>query len=104
MPRRASPEQYNEVTDERHGTDLLLVATPNFSNVAVSHVGKLIPTHGFSSFKFIPETNDHVIVALKSEEVEGTTGTYIMAFNRAGHVLLEETKIGDHKFEGIEFI
>ena len=62
-------------------------------------------THGFSSFKFIPNTRDNLIVALKSQESNGNTGSYIMAFDVDGKILLPETKIeGSYKFEGIEFI
>lgn len=70
----------------------------------VKHVGDKIPTHGFSSIKFIPNTKEKLIVALKSEEVEGKIGTFIMAFTIDGKVLLPETKVGDYKFEGIEFV
>ena len=65
----------------------------------------MIPTHGFSSFKFLPGTNDVIIVALKSEEDRGKISTYIIAFNIDGKILLPETKIDDaNKYEGIEFI
>ena len=47
---------------------------------------------------------DEVIVALKSEEDAGTIASYILIFNMDGVVLLPETKIGDKKFEGIEFV
>lgn len=70
----------------------------------VKYIGETIPTHGYSSFKFIPGTNDEVIVALKSEEDRGMTATYIVVFDIAGHILLSENKIADQKFEGIEFI
>lgn len=63
-----------------------------------------MPTHGFSSFKFVPNTDDQVIVALKSEEDSGNVATYIMAFTLDGRILLPETKVGGVKFEGIEFI
>ena len=76
------------------------------SSIKVSHVGELGETasHGFSSFKFIPGTQDKVIVALKSEELEGKIATYIMVFNIDGTIYHPETKIGDLKFEGIEFV
>ncbi|XP_040845765.1 soluble calcium-activated nucleotidase 1 isoform X2 [Ochotona curzoniae] len=104
LPRRASQERYSEKADERKGTNLLLSAAPDFSDVAVSRVGDMIPTHGFSSFKFIPNTDDQIIVALKSEEDSGRVATYIMAFTLDGRLLLPETKIGSVKYEGIEFI
>lgn len=43
-------------------------------------------------------------MALKSEEVEGKVASYVMAFNLNGKVVLPETKVGDFKFEGIEFV
>lgn len=104
LPRRASQERYSEKDDERKGANLLLSSSPDFGDIAVSHVGAVVPTHGFSSFKFIPNTDDQIIVALKSEEDSGRVATYIMAFTLDGRFLLPETKIGSVKYEGIEFI
>ncbi|KAM9281018.1 LOW QUALITY PROTEIN: soluble calcium-activated nucleotidase 1 [Morus bassanus] len=104
LPRRASHERYNEKADERRGTNLLLSCTQDFRDVTVGRVGEVIPTHGFSSFKFIPDTDDQIIVALKSEEDNGKIASYIMAFTLDGRFLLPETRIGSVKYEGIEFI
>jgi len=43
-------------------------------------------------------------LALKSEEVAGRIAAYITAFTLDGRVLMPEAKIGDVKFEGLEFI
>jgi len=48
--------------------------------------------------------NLQVIIALKSEELEGKIATYVMVFNVDGTIYYPETKIGDLKFEGIEFV
>nr|XP_033818354.1 soluble calcium-activated nucleotidase 1 [Geotrypetes seraphini]XP_033818355.1 soluble calcium-activated nucleotidase 1 [Geotrypetes seraphini]XP_033818356.1 soluble calcium-activated nucleotidase 1 [Geotrypetes seraphini] len=104
MPRRASRQRYNEKDDEQRGTNLLLQSTHDFTDISVSYIGDVNPTHGFSSFKFIPYTDDQIIVALKSEEDNGKVATYIMAFTLDGRFLLPETKIGSRKYEGIEFI
>ncbi|XP_010736909.3 soluble calcium-activated nucleotidase 1 isoform X1 [Larimichthys crocea] len=104
LPRRASKDRYEETADERRGTNLVLSCSPDFKDIIVSRVGPLNPTHGFSSFKFIPNTDDQIILALKSEEDAGKIATYIMAFTLDGRILLPETKIGDVKYEGLEFI
>uniref|UniRef100_A0A6I8N5A7 Soluble calcium-activated nucleotidase 1 n=1 Tax=Ornithorhynchus anatinus TaxID=9258 RepID=A0A6I8N5A7_ORNAN len=104
LPRRASHERYSEKEDERRGTNLLLRSAQDFGHIAVSRIGEVSPTHGFSSFKFVPDTDDQVIVALKSEEEGGRAATYIMAFTLDGRFLLPETRIGDVKYEGIEFV
>ncbi|XP_053369666.1 soluble calcium-activated nucleotidase 1b isoform X2 [Clarias gariepinus] len=104
LPRRASPERYEETADERRATNLLLTCTADFGHISTSRVGRLLPTHGFSAFRFVPKTNDHVILALKSEEDAGKIASYITAFTLDGRVLMPETKIGDVKYEGLEFI
>ncbi|XP_047433943.1 soluble calcium-activated nucleotidase 1b isoform X2 [Mugil cephalus] len=104
LPRRASHERYEETADERRATNLLLSSPADFNHIAVRQVGPLHPTHGFSSFKFVPGTDDQIILALKSEEDAGKIATYITAFTLDGRVLMPETKIGDVKYEGLEFI
>merc|ERR1712226_499808 len=104
LPRRIGKERYNDVADEHKGTNLLITADEEFSDIHVSRVGPLEPTHGFSSFKFVPGSKDDILVALKSEEVEGKSATYLTVITMEGRVLMEETKIGDKKFEGIEFV
>ncbi|WAQ97483.1 CANT1-like protein [Mya arenaria] len=104
MPRKASKLRYDENADEKRATNLLFTATEDFKNIEVSTVGEINPTHGFSSFKFVPGTNHNVIVALKSEEDGANKATYIMVFDVEGNILYEEMKIGDAKFEGIEFV
>lgn len=104
LPRRASTETYTETDDERRATNLMFRTDEDFSTVYLSRVGKFNPTHGFSSFKFVPGTDDTMIVALKSEEDSGKIASYIMVFNLDGDIILDELKIGDHKYEGIEFI
>ena len=105
LPRRASKKKYNDAEDETHGTNMMLEASANFNQIELKTVGDLSkPSHGFSSLKFLPETQDSVIVALKSEEVQGKVATYIMVFKRDGTILYPETYIGDHKYEGIEFV
>nr|XP_057905835.1 soluble calcium-activated nucleotidase 1 [Doryrhamphus excisus] len=104
LPRRASKERYEEMADERRGTNLVLSCSSDFKDMTATRVGPLDPTHGFSSFKFVPNTDDQIILALKSEEDAGKIATYITAFTLDGRVLLPETKIGDVKYEGLEFI
>ncbi len=105
LPRRASKETYNEVDDEYRATNILFSTDEHFKNIEISRVGPFSPTHGFSSFKFIPGTGDNLMVALKSEENQAkAVASYIMVFNLDGDIVYEETQIGVHKFEGIEFI
>ncbi|XP_014288701.1 apyrase [Halyomorpha halys] len=104
LPRRMSHERYNEEKDEEMGTNVLLSCDEDFKHFEVVYIGEVLPTHGYSSFKFIPGTKDEVIVALKTEEFHGRITTYITAFTIHGTILLNETKIDDIKYEGFEFI
>jgi soluble calcium-activated nucleotidase 1 len=105
LPRRASKETYNDKEDEHRATNIMFVCDEDFLRIQVNKVGTINPFHGFSSFKFIPGTQDRLIVGLKSEENNGKIATYIMVFTHRGQIVMPEQKIADGmKFEGIEFI
>ena len=104
LPRRVSREAYDEAADEHRGSNLLISCRADFSDIQVKPLGQVIPTHGFSSFKFLPN-RDTVIVALLSEEVEDTVNSYIAMFDiETGEVLLKQEIIGPVKFEGVEIV
>lgn len=104
LPRRCSHERYNETKDETMSCNVLLTTDENFIDIKVTKVGSLLPLRGFSSFKFLPGSQDSIIVALKTEEYQGQTATYIVAFTISGTIIMPETKVVDKKFEGLEFI
>lgn len=102
-PRKISKEAFKEETDERSGSNTVLIADEDFNEIQMIKVGELIPTHGFSSIKFIPGTEDKIMVGIKSVEAENETESYIMAFDLKGNVLLNETLFASDKYEGVEF-
>ncbi|EZA48791.1 Soluble calcium-activated nucleotidase [Ooceraea biroi] len=104
LPRRCSRERYNETRDETMSCNVMLTADENFVEIKVTRIGDLNPIRGFSSFKFLPGSQDSIIVALKTEEYQGRTATYIMAFTIEGSIIMSENKVMDKKFEGLEFI
>jgi soluble calcium-activated nucleotidase 1 len=115
LPRRVSQDAYNYELDEKKGSNKLVIASEDFSTIEVFDVGTITPLRGFSSFKFLPRSNDRMIVAIKSVEVEaeGKQTSFLTVFNLEGKVLLEETELplsnddlssGGYKYEGIAFI
>uniref|UniRef100_K3X7H6 Soluble calcium-activated nucleotidase 1 n=1 Tax=Globisporangium ultimum (strain ATCC 200006 / CBS 805.95 / DAOM BR144) TaxID=431595 RepID=K3X7H6_GLOUD len=107
LPRRVSTEAYNDMLDEKRGSNKLVVASEDFSTIEVREVGKVTPLRGFSSFKFLPRTGDNIIVAIKSVEieVEKLQTSFITVFDIKGNTLLEETELpGGHKYEGIALL
>ncbi|KAK5640782.1 hypothetical protein RI129_009329 [Pyrocoelia pectoralis] len=104
LPRRCSKDSYNETLDEHRGCSWLISADSNVHGVEATEIPNSVNSRGFSSFKFIPTSDDNVIVALRSEELDGKTSTYITAFTVNGNVLLEDTFISNLKYEGLEFI
>lgn len=104
LPRRCSKERYNETRDEVMGCNTLISADENFRSIDSVKLGPYKATQGFSSFKFLPGSNDNVIVALLTEEINGKTATYITSFTIKGEILLKPLQIHtDLKYEGIEF-
>jgi soluble calcium-activated nucleotidase 1 len=105
LPRRASKESYDEKLDERRATNHMVWSDEKFENIAYKTVGTVMPVRGYSSFKFVPNTNEKFIVALKTEEDSGETRSYVTVFNTNGYILVKDTIISDKfKFEGIEFV
>lgn len=89
------------------GCNLLIIADENFNKVetVLLDPNNTQSTHGFSSFKFLPSTNDRIIIALKTEELNGKTTTFITAFDISGKTLYAEQQIETAlKYEGFEFI
>lgn len=53
----------------------------------------------------MPGTDDRIIVALLTEELNGETSTFITAFDIKGNTLLAEQRvITPFKYEGLEFV
>ncbi|GMF32880.1 unnamed protein product [Phytophthora fragariaefolia] len=106
LPRRISTEAYNDMEDEKRGSNKVVIASEDFSSIQVREVGNITPLRGFSSFKFVPRSDDSVIVAIKSVEVEDEQRqtSYITVFDVDGNVLMDETEIpGAKKYEGVAF-
>ncbi|KAL7669058.1 hypothetical protein ACOME3_009727 [Neoechinorhynchus agilis] len=105
LPRRTSSERYDELADRQRGSNLMIEADLNFKNIRSIAIGSHDPARGFSSFKFIPETNDNLIIALRTEEIDDThMKTYYTLFNVHGELLVPETVLSNSiKYEGIEF-
>ncbi|CAB0040231.1 unnamed protein product [Trichogramma brassicae] len=129
LPRRCSKEKYNKDKNESRSCNVLLIADETFENVQVLCsfesrlsqdfinfyyiyvydfqailIGGHVNVRGFSSFKFLPGTNDTVIVALKTKELENDTATYITVFSTEGKILMPDLKVDNDKYEGLEFL
>lgn len=105
LPRRASAEAYDEVLDEKRATNLLIKTDSEFNQISHNTVGSIIETRGYSSFKFVPNTEDKLIIALKTEEISGETRSFVTLIDIEGNILIKDIKISnDRKYEGIEFI
>ena len=105
LPRRMSALKYDDELDENRGTNVLISVSSDFKDMKVIYVGELDVTHGFSSFKFIPDTDDNLVIALKTKEVGNDIQSYVTIFDvNTGHTVLQEHSIAKDKYEGIEFL
>jgi soluble calcium-activated nucleotidase 1 len=117
LPRRISSSKYDEVEDERKGSNKVVLVNDSFTEGTVVDIhmkpSDLDPLHGFSTFAFVPGTSDHHAMAVRSVE-EDCTGpdelckqrSYVMVFDvLTGEVLMDEVQIDlAEKFEGLEFV
>ena len=105
LPRRASKDSYDELLDEKRATNLLITVDESFNEVTYKKIGELMPLRGYSSFKFVPNTNNRVVIALKTEEDSGQTRSFVTLFDLNGNILVKDKLISDTmKYEGIEFV
>eukprot|EP01083_Nonionella_stella_P045215 121527_1 len=103
---------------ETSGSNLMISCSDDFSDCKVQTVGDTNhPDRGFSSFKFVPDSNDAKVVALKTVEkydpvtTKTTFKTYFTMFKLsddyegAATILVADQLISDDKkFGGINFL
>lgn len=116
LPRRRSTEAYSSADNEKRGWNGLLIASEDFSHVRVQNIPQLLEPNGFrgfSSAKFVPGSDDRVIAALRTVEIDpGNHGyknryteTFISVFNIVtGETIMKETRVGYKKYEGLVFL
>ncbi|KAL3928131.1 MAG: hypothetical protein SGBAC_012780 [Bacillariaceae sp.] len=115
-PRRISSEKYDDEKDERNGSNKVVLVNEEFTSAETVTVKMASDDglHGFSSFCFVPGTNDKHVLALRSVE-EDCAGddldvckqrSYFVVFDLiSGDVLMDEVEIEKKmKFEGVEFV
>mmetsp|Transcript_8362 Transcript_8362/g.15781 ORF Transcript_8362/g.15781 Transcript_8362/m.15781 type:complete len:425 (+) Transcript_8362:595-1869(+) len=115
IPRRVSSEKYDDVVDERKGTNKVVLVNEDFTQGEVIDIKMNVdPLHGFSTAAFVPNSNERHVAALRSVEEDCVGGdentckqrSYIMVFDvLTGDVLMDEVKFEQNiKFEGFEFV
>lgn len=115
IPRRVSSEMYDDVKDEKMGTNKVLLVNEKFTESTLVELEMEVdPLHGFSTAAFVPNTNEKHIMAIRSVEEDCVGGdpeqckqrSYLIIFDvTTGKVLLDEVEIDNEmKFEGVEFV
>lgn len=116
MPRRISTDKYDDVLDEKRGSNKVLLVDEKFTSheIVTVKMKSNDGLHGFSSFAFVPGSGDKHILALRSVE-EDCAGddldvckqrSYFVIFDvTTGDVLMDEKLIDEPmKYEGVEFV
>ena len=105
LPRKQSYTHYTPEDDEIRGTNLLIIANEDFTDIKVKNIGPKEPEYGFSALRKVPGTND-LYLALKVKEVNFTTRSKICLFDLNGEMYFDPPflNVGDEKYEGLEFL
>ena len=116
IPRRVSSEMYDDVKDERMGTNKLILVNENFTDAKTIEIklSEVDPLHGFSTAAFVPNSNERHVMAIRSVEEDCVGGdenickqrSYFVVFDvLTGDVLMDEVQLEDTvKYEGLEFV
>lgn len=103
LPRKASSEKpYDEVKDEKHGTNILIITDGSYYPLKMVQFGPLETEWGFTSLKMLPHTD--LYIALKVREVSGKTESKLGIFNLDGKLLSKWYHLGKEKYEGLEVL
>lgn len=118
LPRRVSADPYDEELDERKGNNQLAIVDEHFTQVTIVDIKFDVhdPLRGFSTFAFVPGTNDRHALAIRSVEEDCVGGiesvckqrSYFSVFDvTTGDVYMHEVEMQLDmmvKFEGVEFV
>lgn len=108
LPRKCSAQSYVNATVDYIGCNKMIIANEDFSTIEHLEI-QAVPQpleRGFSSFKFLPDSGEKIIVGLTTVEMETPNrafSTSVIAFDLQGKILYPETKIIDKKYEGLAF-
>lgn len=116
LPRRRSTEAFDAEKNQRMGWNVVILANEemtSFRTVKIDGLKDGSGSRGFSSAKFVPGSKDGLVAALRTVELEWKVGdawsrkmeTHFSVFDlNSGRIVMEETKIGDKKYEGMVFL
>lgn len=106
LPRKESHSTpFIPGANEPLGSNLLIVASEDFTDIQIKRIGPLELDRGFTAVRKVPGTED-VFLALKVKEMLGVTKTWLTVFDLDGNFLLESNQfeeVGGVKYEGLEF-
>uniref|UniRef100_A0A1B0FY67 Apyrase n=1 Tax=Phlebotomus papatasi TaxID=29031 RepID=A0A1B0FY67_PHLPP len=105
LPRKCSAESYPDADVDAIGCNKMIIANEDFSTIEYLDIQAepLQKERGFSSFKFLPDSNEKIIVGLTTVENGDTINTAIIALDLEGRILYPETLVVDDKYEGLAF-
>lgn len=106
LPRKCSAESMSTDTFDHIGCNLIILANEDFTEIESHPLSDppLVDHRGFSSFQFVPNSNEKIIIGLTTIETDEEIATFIIGLDIQGKVLFPESKILNDKFEGLSFL
>lgn len=112
LPRRRSVEGFDARSNEHRGWNAVLVVSEDFTSIRKVEIVALKEeegSRGFSAAAWVPGSDERVIAAVRTVEMESAnqtrvTESFISAFDLDGRIVMSEERVSDDKFEGIAFL
>ncbi|XP_055689114.1 apyrase-like [Lutzomyia longipalpis] len=106
LPRKCSEKSYVKADVDATGCNKMIITSEDFSTIEYLDIQAtpLQKERGFSSFKFVPDSQESMIVGLTTVENGKTINTAIIGLDLQGKILYPETKIFNDKYEGVAFL
>jgi soluble calcium-activated nucleotidase 1 len=105
IPRRVTKEKKNDETWDKLTNNVGILSNDKFTNLRTQTFGNVTEGAGYVGLRFIPETQDRFILALKAgKDEEGNDVSTLQVLDIQGNEILPETKVADGTYSGVEFL
>jgi len=103
-PRRLSKTKYDKATYYKTGTNAAVWADDQRKEFEATTFGEQNETTGFTDIKFIPGTDDKLVLALKSGLDGDKLFSSLSVYDWEGKEVMKDVVVADGVYAGVEFL
>jgi len=104
-PRRVTKQKKDAATWNSISTNRAVFVDDNSRDLEILELGDLNKNFGFVGLRYIPGTNNQLVLALKTGlDKQGNQLSTLVVYNQAGMVVMPEITVAEGIYSGVEFL